>query len=563
MTSEYYAELINEIKSKKLSKAEIVKLKIKLCSKHKFKTVPTDIQVLLTANEKDVPLLRKYLLTKPTRSISGVSMVAIMSRPYACPHGKCTTCPGGPESNFGDVPQSYTGKEPATMRALRANFDPYIQTFNRLEQYVVTGHIPEKIELIIMGGTFISFPKKYRDNFVTYSLKAMNDFSKLFLKDGKLNIIKFKEFFYLPGDVGNENRAKMIFSKLRKLRGTSTLELEQKRNEKSEVKCVGMTIETRPDYAQLKHANEMLRLGCTRVELGVQSVYNKALKAINRGHTVEDSIHAIKTLRDLGYKLNFHMMLGLPTISEKEDLTSLKQLFTDNNFKPDMLKLYPCMVLKGTKLFNHYKKGKFIPITTQKAANLIAEFKRFVEPYCRIMRVQRDIPTFMTEDGVDRTNLRQYIHKVLLEKGYKCRCIRCREVGRALITSKPELVIREYDANQGKEFFISFEDKKNDVIFGFCRLRIPSQALRSEITSSSTLVRELHVYGSTVALGKKAKSHQSQHRGLGKKLLDTAEKITKQHGKDKVVVISGIGVRDYYRKQGYRLQGPYMVKSLK
>ena len=145
MTSEYYTELINEIKSKKLSKLEIVKLKIKLCSKHKLKTVPTDIQVLLTANEKEIPLLRKYLLTKPTRSISGVSMVAIMSKPYACPHGKCTTCPGGPESNFGDVPQSYTGKEPATMRALRANFDPYIQTFNRLEQYVVTGHVPEKI----------------------------------------------------------------------------------------------------------------------------------------------------------------------------------------------------------------------------------------------------------------------------------------------------------------------------------------------------------------------------------------------------------------------------------
>jgi len=319
-----------------------------------------------------------------------------------------------------------------------------------------------------------------------------------------------------------------------------------------------LTLETRPDYAKLKHANEMLRLGCTRVELGVQTIYDKALKKIERGHSVEDSIESTRILKDLGLKINYHVMPGLPGITPKQDLEALKKLFTDMKFRPDMLKIYPCMVLKGTKLYKEWKKGKFKPITTDKAAKLIAEFKKYVPEYVRIMRVQRDIPTFMTEAGVDKTNLRQYVEKELKNKGIECRCIRCREIGRQKQDVKDyEIRLIEYDASWGKEFFISAE--KNDAIIGFCRLRFPLKQLRKEITRWSALIRELHVYGETTKIGKEGKT---QHRGIGKELLKTAEKIAKENNYRKIIVISGIGVRNYYRKLGYKKEGVYMVKSL-
>jgi elongator complex protein 3 len=321
-----------------------------------------------------------------------------------------------------------------------------------------------------------------------------------------------------------------------------------------------LTIETRPDYGMLKHGNEMLKLGCTRVELGVQSVFNFALKNINRGHSVEDSIESTKILKDLGFKINYHMMLGLPGIDKKRDLLGLQMLFALEDFQPDMLKLYPCMVLKGTKLYNEWKKKKFKPLTTKKAASLIAEFKKDVPPYVRIMRVQRDIPTFMTEAGVDKTNLRQYVDKVLKEKKIKCHCIRCREIGRFKGKIDPKKIVYKtmhYNASDGNEFFIAAE--YNDWILGFCRARIPSSFLRKEITEDSILIRELHVYGSAVQIGKKGKI---QHKGIGKKLLRKVEEIAKTYYKNKIVVISGIGVKEYYKKQGYKKEGVYMVKKI-
>jgi elongator complex protein 3 len=560
---EYFNELIDSIKKYKLSKDELSRLKIKLCSKYKFKKIPTDIEILLKTPIKDIEKVKKYLQTKPTRSLSGVSVVAIMTAPHECPHGKCTICPGGLKSHFGDVPQSYTGTEPATRRAIRNNYDPYLQVLNRLEQYIATGHEPEKIELIIMGGTFISTPKKYRDSYVKYAFKAMNDFSKLFYTKNKFNLIKFKKFFELPGDIQDEKREKRIIKKLLKIKNlkTTSLELEQKKNEKLNTRCVGLTIETRPDYGLLKHGNEMLRLGCTRVEIGIQSVYEDSLKKINRGHTIKDNIKSIATLKDLGFKINAHYMPGL-YVSKEKDLRGMKQLFSDNNFKPDMLKIYPCMVVPGTKLEKLYKQKKYEPLNTKQAAELIAEFKQSVPKYCRIMRVQRDIPTYVTTAGVDKTNLRQYVQKEMKEKGIVCNCIRCREIGRS---KKPTQTIKityniiEYEASNGLEFFIS-ADKENNIV-GFCRLRFPNtkNLLRKEITTKSSLVRELHVYGETLSIGKKG---NIQHKGIGKKLLSIAEKISKKYNKNKIIVISGIGVREYYRKQGYIKQGPYMIKKI-
>ncbi|MBU1199730.1 MAG: tRNA uridine(34) 5-carboxymethylaminomethyl modification radical SAM/GNAT enzyme Elp3 [Nanoarchaeota archaeon] len=596
-STSFFAEVIEYIKNNKPNKDKLSKAKVKLCAKHKMKKIPTDIEILLHAEKQDLAFLKKYLYTKPTRTISGVAVVAIMSKPYPCPHGKCSPCPGGPKSEFGTVPQSYTGNEPATMRAIRNKYDSYLQIFNRLEQYVVLGQNPEKVELIIMGGTFPSFPKKYQEEFVYYAFKAMNDFSKLFYKKIKgkedkeskeeFDILKFREFFELPGEVGSEKRTKNIHKKALALKNKNkkniiNLEAEQKLNEISNIRCVGMTIETRPDYAQYEHANEMLRLGCTRVELGVQSVYDEPLENIERGHDVHESIIATRTLKDLGFKINYHMMLGLPGIDEKKDLAGLKELFKNSDFQPDMLKLYPCMVLKGTKLFADWKKGKYIPLTTEKAAKIISEFKKSVPEYVRIMRVQRDIPTKMTLAGVDRTNLRQLIQENMKKENIQCKCIRCREIKQEEIKGKVSIKINKYPASQGEEYFISAETKNNNNIhnlIGFCRLRFPSQNMRTEtqrskasgvpkeniplsITKNSALIRELHVYGSAVHIGSKGKKDSGQHKGFGKKLMQTAEQIAKRAGKNKIVVISGVGVRDYYRKLGYKKQGPYMIKNI-
>jgi len=547
----FYRELIKEVIDKKLDLDKTLKLRRKLCRKYSLRGLPSINQILLRADKEEFRHL-KHLVTKPTRSLSGVSVVAVMTKPIKCPHGKCIMCPGGPGSFFGNMPQSYVGIEPATMRGLRNKFDPYLQVFNRLEQYIVLDHMPDKVELIIMGGTFPSFEVKYQNEFVKYALKAMNDFSKLFFRKGKLDFVKFKEFFELPGDIHSEGRAKRLRKKVLELKGKSSLGEEQKRNEKAVIRCVGMTIETRPDYANLKEANQMLKLGCTRVELGVQSVYDEVLKKIERGHNVGDSVKAMKTLKDLGFKVNAHYMIGLPGWSERKDLDGLKRLFSDERFRPDMLKIYPCIVVKGTKLYNLWKKGKFKALDNEGAIRIISKFKSGIPRYVRVMRVVRDIPSKVIEAGVDKTNLRQYI------KG--CRCIRCREVGRVEEHGRPILRVFEYKASGGKEFFISFEDEKN-VLFGFCRLRIPSSSLRKEIKGSA-IVRELHVYSPSVRIGGKAGIGQVQHRGYGRRLLRKAEEIARKNGVGKMVVISGIGVREYYRKFGYRKEGVYMVKGI-
>lgn len=558
----FYQELISTIIENNLSLEQTLKLRRKLARKYHPKVFPSITQIILHASKEQLPKL-KHLISKPSRVISGVAVVAVMTKPIKCPHGKCVPCPGGPDSFFGSVPQSYTGKEPATMRAIRNLYDPYLQIFNRLEQYVLLDHMPDKVELIVMGGTFPSFQKRYQEEFITYCFKALNDFSTYFFKDGKLDFDRFKSFFELPTeDINDQGRIAKIHGKILALKKRSSLLKEQKNNESSLIRCVGLTIESRPDYAMLKHANEMLKLGGTRVELGVQSTYDDVLKKTERGHSVDDSIKAMRVLKDLGFKVNAHIMLGLPSSSLERDLSSLKELFINPDFRPDMLKLYPCMVLEGTKLYKMYKEGEYKPLTTNDAVEIIAKFKSEVPPYVRIMRVQRDIPTKVTVAGVDKTNLRQYVFNYMKEHGMKCRCIRCREAGRAKKVENVELMVRPYDASQGREFFISVEDPKNDVLVGFCRLRFPSKSFRKEITKKSALVRELHVYSPLVQIGKEPTKDQMQHKGFGAMLLGKAEEIAKEHGYKKIVVISGVGVRSYYKNLGYKLEGPYMTKKI-
>ena len=636
-------EILEELsKNNVKTQYELNQIKLRILSKYKskgkIKQIPKNADIYFSASQEARGKFKELLSLKPVRTISGVAPIALMSDPYPCPHsmkgiGPCSYCPGGPGSVFGDVPQSYTGKEPSTRRAIRNNYDPYLIVFNRLEHYVAMGKIPDKAEIIIQGGTFTFFPKEYQEYFVKYALKAMNDFSTLFFDDfGDLNVLNFKKFFELPRILSEEDsRIRKIQTKLLQIKnldfgdekmkkrvddsffendfhfennGNSlispkqeiriaeneinpnalaikkiqnklksennqniSLKQIQKENETSSIRCVGLTIETKSDFGKLYHGNLMLELGCTRVELGIQSIYDDVLEATNRGNSVADNIESIRILKDLGFKINAHYMPGLPNTTKEMDLNGVKQLFENPDYMPDMLKIYPCMVMKGTKLHDDWKANKFTPLTTKEAAEIIADAKQYVPKWCRIMRVQRDIPTFMTSAGVDRTNLRQYVEKICLEKGIKCKCIRCREVGFDLKHNKKnnfekiQTTITEYEASYGKEFFIAAEDLQNDVLFGFVRMRFPSQFLRPEIKEGSALIRELHVFSAAAQIGKKSED-SFQHRGIGKNLLFKAEEIAKQNNKNKMVVISGIGAREYFRKFGYELEGVYMAKDI-
>ncbi|MBI3036124.1 tRNA uridine(34) 5-carboxymethylaminomethyl modification radical SAM/GNAT enzyme Elp3 [Candidatus Woesearchaeota archaeon] len=647
-------EIVDEIKKiNPKSQRQLNQLKLKVLNKYRaLSQIPKNADIYFAASENERQKFRELLSLKPVRTISGVAPIALMSEPYPCPHtmkgiGPCSYCPGGPGSHFGDVPQSYTGKEPSTRRAIRNNYDPYLIVFNRLEHYVAMGKIPDKAEIIIQGGTFTFFPKAYQEYFVKYALKAMNDFSKLFFDaDGNLNILSFKKFFELPrASSEDESRVKRIQQRLLRIKNLDLNDLEvkekieclffdnffdfeknnnaagkiesnkeneinvseqkqslkiiekkindsnilaikniqfklktednqnislkqiQKENETAFIRCVGLTIETKSDFGKLYHGNLMLGLGCTRVEIGMQSIYDNVLEATSRGNTAFDNIESIKILKDLGFKINAHYMPGLPLTTREMDLIGLKTLFENPDYRPDMLKIYPCMVMEGTRLYDDWKNGKFHPLTTKEAAEMIAEAKSFVPKWCRIMRVQRDIPSYVTSAGVDRTNLRQYVEKLCKEKGIKCRCIRCREAGINQIKNNNvklenmQIKVLEYDASHGKEFFIAAEDEATDTLFGYCRLRLPSQSLRQEITEDSALIRELHVYSAAVQIGKRS-NDSFQHRGIGKQLMAKAEEIAKEHDKNKIVVLAGIGARQYFRKIGYGLEGVYMVKRL-
>ncbi len=557
--SNFYAEIIDEVQQKQFTPKEWTARKRELATKYGLEKIPSNVDILIQAPATTIPHIKPKLITKPVRTISGVSPVAIMTAPSKCPHGKCTFCPGGIGSPWGDVPQSYTGHEPATMRGMRNNYDAYLQVFNRLEQYILLGHTIDKIEIIVMGGTFPATPREYQEEFILGCFRAMNDFSLLFFnKDGDFDYLRFKEFFELPGELHDHQRLHSLQQKQVQLKQqrTQTMKQAQTENETAHVRCVALCIETKPDWGFLEQGNEMLRQGCTRVELGIESVYDDVLTHTHRGHTSADSKKSIQILRDLGFKINFHYMPGLPLTDKERDLEGMKQLFTDYGYRPDMIKLYPTMVAPGTALYHQYRQKKFTPITAEEAAERIVEFKKICPEYCRIQRIQRDVPTKYWIAGVEMTNFRQYLHEKF-KPG--CRCIRCREPkGKKVNWDAIHIKVLKYEASRGTEFFIAAEDIDNDLLLGFCRLRFPSQYLRPEITPGSALIRELHVYGTATAIGEDG---IVQHRGWGRKLMENAEEIARSAGKDQMVVISGVGVREYYRKLGYEQEGPYMVKK--
>ncbi len=537
----------------KLDKGDFSKLKVKLVKKHNLKSVPTDIDVFLNTGI--------HIQTKPIRTMSGVAPLALMTAPFACPHGKCLYCPGGPNSAFGDVPQSYTGHEPSTMRGRRNFYDSYLIVFNRLEQFVVTGHLPQKTEVIVQGGTFPALPVEYQEDFITNTFKAMNDFGDNFYDGKDVKWDKFKSFFELPGKVGDLERTRHIHEKALKMKGKSSLEIEQKRNEKANIRCVALCIETKPDWCFEPHINQMLKLGTTRVEMGVQCLREKVMKLTHRGHDLQDVVRATELMRNSLLKVGYHMMPGLPGMTKEMDIEDCKELFSNPAYMPDAIKVYPTSVMKGTGLFGMWKAGKYKPLAAEEAADILVEMKKVVPKWCRIMRVQRDIPSTVISAGPIMTNLRQLVEKKMKEQGLKCRCIRCREPKDKEVSWNDVKLLREdYEAGDGKEIFLSFEDTKNDLLLGFCRLRIVPKSHRSEILENSAGIRELHVYGSAVALGEEG---VIQHKGLGRKLMVESERIAKEEfGCKKIIVISGVGVKEYYENLGYNHDGVYMSKLL-
>jgi len=508
------------------TRADLERLKIEICREFNAEKIPSNSEIiahLLPSENK----LRKVLKRKVVRSISGVAVIAVMTPPIKCPHehAPCFYCPGGPD--FG-VPQSYTGKEPASMRGAQSNYDPYLQVKGRVEQLKAIGHVISKVELVIMGGTFPSTPPDFQESFVKKCLDATN--------------------------------------------GGPSADLEEAKQlaETAAIRNVGITVETRPDWAKQRHVNQMLKMGVTRVEVGVQNVYDDIYALVNRGHTVSDVIDATRTLKDSGLKVAYHMMPGLPGSDLNRDLEGFEKIFSDERFRPDMLKIYPCLVLKGTPLYDWWRVGRYKAYSSEEAAELIVEIKRIIPRWVRIMRVQRDIPANLIECGVDRSDLRELVRLKLKEKDIRCRCIRCREVGhrwlRDHIEADPnqiEIACDEYQASGGKEFFVSAEDTNQDILVGYLRLRIPSESVgRPEIAgAAASIVRELKVCGPVVPVGT-AEDDAWQHKGYGKTLLEEAESISRREGRKEILVTSALGTKQYYYGSGYTADGPYVSKSL-
>lgn len=464
------------------------------------------------------------ILKKPVRTISGVTPLTVVIKPRKCNHGTCIYCPGGEK-----VPQSYTDRSPAIMRASALDYNPFLQVKNRLQTLEKMGHPTEKIEIIILGGTFMQYPKEYKYEFVKKCFDALNGKNSRNLSEAKKN------------------------------------------NESAKHRCVALCIENRPDNCSDDEIREMLEFGCTRVEIGVQMPDDNLYKKTNREHSVKDVIEATRKLKDAGFKAGYHIMPGLPYSNPKKDLGLFKKIFTSEDFRPDQLKIYPCQVVSDSPLEKIYKAIKFTPYSEKQAKEIITKMMLMIPEYCRVMRIMREFPKEKMISGIEKLDLRKDLESEIRNKGIKVNEIRMREVGfNKNIGSNIKLNIVEYDASGGKEFFLEFVNDEN-ILFGLLRLRIFSDYSNSfgmggeknkrDKREKIAIIRELHVYGQAIELGEKSLGSQ-QHRGIGKLLMQKAEEITRQNKIKKISVISGVGVREYYKNLGYGLEGNYMVKNL-
>ena len=514
------------IKSEIKSGEELNFFKRKIAEKYKI-PCPSNFQLLQVyqnlLKKKEIKRSKKIeeiLKTRPVRSLSGIVNISVLTKPYPCP-GKCIFCPIEK-----GMPKSYLSGEPAAERAKRLNFDPYLQTKKRIEMLKAEGHPTDKIELRIVGGTWSFYPKKYQIWFLKRCFDACNQKESKDLKEA------------------------------------------QRINEKAKNRIVGISIETRPDFIDEKEILRLRELGVTMVELGVQTIFDEILKKNETGLNQEKIARATKLLKDSGFKVLYHLMLNLPGSNPELDLKNFKIVFSDERFKPDWIKIYPVVVAKGSQLYQIWKEGKYKPYSEKELIELLMKIKKDLPYWVRVARILRDIPVPKIEAGCKISNLREVVKEEMRKKGLICKCIRCREIREKYDPKEKVYLFREdYEASEGKEIFLSFENEKRNKLYSLLRLRIPSQIFKNEkhfipVLENSAIIREVQTYGEMVPI--KERKLAPQHRGLGKKLIKEAEKIIKKEfGLKKIAVISGVGARQYWRKFGYKLKDTYMVKSLK
>ena len=493
------------------TKDDLERLKIRVARGVRLGGLPSDPQILQVLPSGLRSDLVDLLRVKPARTASGVAVVTVMTAPHACPHGVCSFCPGGPRAG---TPQSYLGTEPAARRAADHHYDPRGQTGARIEALQRIGHDTDKVDLIVLGGTFTALDARYREWFIKGCFDGLNGFE------------------------------------------SPTLVEAQDANESATARCIGLTIETKPDWFLGSEVDESLALGTTRVELGIQSTHDDILDRVHRGHTDDQSRRAMGRAKEAGLKVGAHMMPGLPGSDVDRDLESFRVLFDDPAYRPDFLKIYPTLVLPGTALYGLWKSARYTPLSTEEAVELIARVKAIVPRWCRIQRVQREIGAPDIADGAKRGDLRILAKERLRSEGLDCHCIRCREIGFRGIPPRPEalsLLRMDYESSGRLEVFLSIEDRERDVLIGYARLRIG----RDQAT-----IRELKVVGRVVPIHTSAGARW-QHRGFGRRLTAECERIGREEfALPTIRVTAGVGVRGYYRSLGYRLQRPYMERNL-
>ncbi|KAJ2946651.1 hypothetical protein O0L34_g12708 [Tuta absoluta] len=502
------------------------KMKTRISSKYGLGTSPRLVDIIAAVPADAKSILLPKLKAKPIRTASGIAVVAVMCKPHRCPHinftgNICVYCPGGPDSDFEYSTQSYTGYEPTSMRAIRARYNPYLQTRHRVEQLKQLGHSVDKVEFIVMGGTFMSLPEDYRDYFIRNLHDALSGHTSSCVAEA----VKFSE--------------------------------------KAKTKCIGITIETRPDYCLQRHMTDMLNYGCTRLEIGVQSVHEDIARDTNRGHTVKAVCENFNLAKDAGFKIVAHMMPDLPNVDFERDVEQFKEFFENPAFRADGLKIYPTLVIRGTGLYELWKTGRYKSYPPSTLVDLVAKILALVPPWTRVYRVQRDIPMPLVSSGVEHGNLRELALARMADLGTDCRDVRTREVGIQEIHNRVrpyevELIRRDYVANGGWETFLAYEDPAQDILVGLLRLRkCAADTYRPELKpgpsdsfQQCSIVRELHVYGSVVPVNARDPT-KFQHQGFGMLLMEEAERIAREeHGSDKMAVISGVGTRNYYAKIG-------------
>ncbi len=522
------------IKSRPKNAEELNAIKRSFLRESKDKTSPSASNLLKVyhklvknRNLKPDSNLEKVLVKRGVRTMSGITVITVLTKPFPCP-GQCIYCPLDER-----MPKSYLSDEPAAARALALRFDPYEQVKKRIEALEANGHPTDKIELIVKGGTWNVYPLDYQYDFILQCFNACNETRR------------------------SKGNKKVSLETIKK-----ELEKAEAKNESAKHRIIGLTLETRPDYINEKNILAMREQGCTRIELGVQTTDEKILKLIKRGHDTRTVKNAMRLLKNYGYKVDFHLMPQLPTATPGKDLKMLKEIFSDPDYRPDMIKIYPCTVIENSELYDWFKAGRYKTYSEKQLVKMLVKFKSTVPRYVRISRLIRDIPSHHVHAGNTVTNLRQVIQEEMKKQGLKCNCLRCREIGHQekseKRTNKIKLFTDKYAASDGQEYFLSFEDPKRQVVYAFCRLRVENKKIS---TSYPAYIRELHTYGQQVEISEKEKG-ASQHKGLGRKLIQESEKICRKNKVKKLAVISGVGVRGYYEKWGYKKDGTYMVKTL-